>query len=124
MKKLLFVSLILIMGTAMLVAADGEPAGNATLWQIISAVLAVLTGVLTNFMSKFRNKAKAGLAVGKEVLEAGQAGMNLVETVILAGDDNVIDENERKDIKNKALQAKTEWGDVKVAWKALWSKGI
>jgi len=48
--------------------------------------------------------------------------MNLVETVIIAGEDNVYDKKEQQEIKNKAVLTRNEWSDVKAAWKLLWSK--
>lgn len=120
MKKYLFV--IVLMVVALPLMAQGDEPSNFNVWSIISAVLAILSTVLAVFMRKLRNKANQAITIGKEILEAGQAGIDLVETTILAGSDNVFDAAEQKTIKEKALKAKSEWSDVKVAWKVLWTK--
>jgi len=122
MKRFFFLAIFLITVGLPLMAADGEPSGGFNVWQIISAVLAIATTLLATVMSKVRGKLRQVLKLGKETLEYGQAGWNLADAVITAGDDNVYDKVEQEDIKNKAQLAKQEWQDVKAAWKLLWAK--
>ena len=105
-----------------LVAQDPEPepASGIDVWKIISGVLGVATVFLTGAIGKVKGKLKQILKLGTETVEAADASVLLGTTTMNALDDNVVDADERKAIKNKHTIMLKEWSDVKAQWKIVW----
>jgi hypothetical protein len=92
-----------------ILASDEAEDDSGSGWDfqtILNAILGILSLVFGTLLSKSKGKIKQLLTVGKQLVEAGDA----IDTAL---EDNQVNSTEVETIK-------TEWNDVKEAWKEFW----
>ncbi|KKN04885.1 hypothetical protein LCGC14_1092910 [marine sediment metagenome] len=102
--------------------AQGDDSTGFQWWPIITGVLGVLSAVLGKFVVDGKKKLGKIVNLGIQTVEALDAGVDLADYTLGAAADNVFTNEEKEQMKAKALKFKNEKADVKAAWKFLWFK--
>ena len=100
MKKLIFLFVILLI-PAVIFAQGGEPDSGA-FWTILSVIFAAITTLFAGLWKKVKGKLLAFANLAKE-------GLDVVNAVVDALDDDNLTKEEVLKIKNEALQFIGAW---------------
>jgi len=125
MKKVMFIVLGLIMISIPIIAQDGEvpvPKDWSWLWMAATGLLTVVGGLFKVASTKWKGKAAQVVKFGGEGIDVLQAGTELANIVLKAGDDNVFTPEEKLKIKEAAQKWKDEKTEAVATWRVLISK--
>lgn len=100
MKKLIFLFVILLIPT--IIFAQGGETDSGTFWTILSVIFAALTTLFAGFWKKVKGKLLAFAKLAKE-------GVDVVDSVVAALDDDKLTKEEVLKIKNEALEFIGAW---------------
>jgi len=92
------------------------------IWQIVSAILGILSAVFGTMLAKAKGKFGKALFLGQQVIEALAAYKSAGDELKLALEDNTVTDAEKIKMKAAWDNAEKEAADVKAAWKDLWLK--
>jgi len=101
MKKLIFLLVILLI-PAVIFAQGGDDGGGGALWTILSVIFAAVTTLFAGLWKKVKGKLLAFANLAKE-------GLDVVNSVVDALDDDTLTKEEVLKIKNEALQFIGAW---------------
>lgn len=100
MKKLIFLLVILLIPAV--IFAQGGETDSGTFWTILSVIFAALTTLFAGFWKKVKGKLLAFATLAKE-------GVDVVNAVVAALDDDTLTKEEVLKIKNEALEFIGAW---------------